>query len=85
MGADLDLLEKVVNHKRVFFAAKHANYESCLQGRMRLIPKGQLLEGLRADYRGMQDMIHGEPLGFEEIIERLRALETRINGLTGKT
>ena len=36
-----------------------------------------MLAGLRADYRGMQDMIHGEALKFEAIIEGVTAAELR--------
>lgn len=70
-----------MSHKSVFFAAGHANYAACLEGRLKLIPKGALHEGLRRDYEGMQVMIHGEALTFEEVMNRLQILEARINGL----
>lgn len=50
-----------------------------LRGRLRLIPEGPLLRGLRADYEGMQDMIFGKALAFGTVLERLRLLETEIN------
>jgi len=80
LGEDRCLLEAVVRHKRVFYRAKHADYDACLAGKLRLVPKGALLKGLRADYEGMQDMIFGKVLAFEEVIKRLRALEAQING-----
>lgn len=79
LSEDRGLLKAVVAHKRVFYKAKHADYDACLTGHLRLIPEGALLEGLRADYRDMQDMIFGQALAFEDVIERLRALEAKIN------
>ena len=79
LGEDRGLLESVVAHKRVFYKAKHANYDACLSGHLRLIPKGVLLKGLQADYEGMQEMIFGKALAFEEVIGRLRTLEAQIN------
>ena len=84
LGEDRFLLTSVVAHKRVFYKAKHADYDACLSGHLRLIPKGALLKGLRADYEGMQDMIFGEALAFETVIERLRVLEAQVNQIPGK-
>lgn len=81
MGADLALLNHVVEHKKMFFPSGPAKYDDCLRGQMRLVPEGRLQDGLRDDYRGMQDMIRGEALTFDQVIERLRALEFHINGL----
>ena len=79
MGEDRGLLEAVVAHKRVFYKARHADYDACLCSHLRLIPKGALLKGLRADYEGMQDRIFGKALVFEAVIERLRIMEGQIN------
>ena len=80
MGEDLGLFRDVVAHKRVFSAAGHAHYEACLAGGIRLVPGEPLLRELQADYQGMQDMIYGQPLAFQEMMQRLRSLESRING-----
>ena len=63
----------------MFYKARHADYDACLCSHLRLIPKGALLKGLRADYEGMQDMIFGKALVFEAVIERLRIMEGQIN------
>ena len=36
--SDRALLKDVVRHKTVFFDASYANYEQCLDGRLRLVP-----------------------------------------------
>ena len=36
--SDRDLLQNVVQHKKVFFHVGNANYDQCLDGRLRLVP-----------------------------------------------
>lgn len=76
-----DLLVDVVKHKKVFYNASYANYDACLAGQLRLIPKAAALAALRDDFQRMigAGMFVGEPPVFEAIVNRLRALETAIN------
>lgn len=64
------LLTAVVNHKKVFFNEKKANYDHCLEGKFNLVPIGQQLEQLQLDYEKMMDsnMFYGKELSFNEII-----------------
>jgi hypothetical protein len=48
---------------------------------MRLVPNDALHKLLREDYKAMREMFVDEPLSFDEIIARLRVLETRINAM----
>lgn len=79
---DRALLADVVKHKKVFFHSSYANYDACLSGGLRLVPSEPLLGELRADFKKMCDagMFYGAPPSFDEIIDRLRRLETSING-----
>jgi hypothetical protein len=79
--ADRALLEDVVRHKSVFFRASYANYDACLSGGLRLIPRTPLLQALGADYEKMiaDGMFEGEPPSFDSIIARLKDLEKQIN------
>jgi predicted nucleotidyltransferase component of viral defense system len=76
-----DLLEAVVDHKKIFFNAGYANYEACLQGGVRLVPEAAQREGLARDYQKMQGagMLYGTMPTFEAILERLTRLETEVN------
>ncbi len=74
-----ELRARVVEHKRVFFAAAWAKYETAVPGTFRLIPPQHRLANLKADYRDMQEMFFGDPASWEEIVEKLRILEERIN------
>lgn len=80
-AADRALLADVVKHKKVFYNASYANYDACLSGQLRLIPKDAALAALRDDFQRMigAGMFIGEPPAFDTIVDRLRALETTIN------
>jgi hypothetical protein len=71
----------VIKFKKVYFASTWANYDSAFPGTMRLVPNDALHKLLREDYKAMREMFVDEPLSFDEIIARLRVLETRINAM----
>jgi hypothetical protein len=77
--ADDALRERVVVHKRVFFPAAWARYETDVAGTFRLVPDDYRLGPLETDYRAMREMYFGEPRPWAEIVARLRALEAAIN------
>lgn len=77
--ADLSLLERVRSHKSAFYTAPWASYETAVPGTLRLVPRPQRLAELRADYRGMSAMFFGPILPFDSVMEKLQALENRVN------
>ena len=80
---DRALLEDVVRHKKVFFHAGNANYDRCLDGRLRLVPDEDQLSDLKADYEDMcgARAIGGDAQDFDTLMERLRILEADMNRL----
>ena len=79
--ADRALLADVVRHKKVFFHAGNANYDRCLDGRLRLVPDDDQLPTLQSDYdamRGARIVGDGAP-DFRTLIEDIRLLEARAN------
>lgn len=79
--ADLPLLARVRAHKAAFYTAPWASYETALPGLLHLVPPTERAAGLRADYRGMGAMFFGPSVPFEAMMDRLTALEERINTL----
>ena len=75
------LLADVVRHKKVFFHAGNANYDRCLDGRLRLVPDDDQLPALQSDYNAMRDarILDEEAPGFDALIERIRILEADAN------
>ncbi len=85
--ADRELLADVVRHKKVFFHAGNANYDHCLDGRLRLVPDDGQLSALQSDYDAMrraQVVGDGAP-EFGALIEDIRLLETEVNLASAST
>ena len=62
----IDLLEAVVKHKRLFFRSAWAHYEEAKPGSFRLVPPNMRLTHLKVDYAEMhQVMIFGDSPSFE--------------------
>lgn len=65
-----------------FFASSWAHYETARPGTFRLLSaQHDRLDGLRRDYEVMQSMIFGTAPSWDEIVDALRTLEGRINGM----
>ncbi len=79
--ADMSLLADVVAFKQRFYPRGWARYDLAVPGSLRLMPQGQVLAGVEADYRAMTNMIFGAVPAFNDIFARLRALEQEINAL----
>jgi len=75
-----ELLERVVAHKKLFYASSWTHLETAHPGSFHLVPHDSRLASLRADYAKMRQMIFGVVPGWLEIIEGLQKLENRING-----
>ena len=58
--SDLTLLDRVANHKKIYFASAWASYETARRGTLKLSPPNRLLDELRKDYDLMAAMFYGE-------------------------
>ena len=79
---DLDLLARVVHHKRTYFQSAWANYDAAKPGSLRLIPPEHRLADLKADYQQMQEMFTEPPPPFDDILRQLRRIEATLNKAT---
>ena len=77
----LDLLAQVIRFKKIYFAANWAQYDTAVPGTLRIVPNESLQAILRKDYQQMEEMFPSKPLGFDEILARLDALQKRISVL----
>ncbi|MFC1521889.1 nucleotidyl transferase AbiEii/AbiGii toxin family protein [Elusimicrobiota bacterium] len=75
----MELLERVVQHKCLFFAQAWANYRAATPGTFRLVPSSARINELRKDYEEMKAMIFGESPKWDEIVRGLKQLEDQIN------
>ncbi|MYE11729.1 MAG: nucleotidyl transferase AbiEii/AbiGii toxin family protein [Gammaproteobacteria bacterium] len=81
--SDRRLLEDVVRHKKVFFHAGYANYDRCLDGRLRLVPDDDELPSLRSDYDAMRAaaIVAEDAPAFDTLMEEIGDLEANVNVL----
>lgn len=77
--AQPELLKKVADFKMKFYPRGWAHYELARIGTLRLYPAEHNIPLLKKDYQDMRSMIYGKCPGFEEILNRMKALEVEIN------
>ena len=77
--ADLELLQRVVAHKTVFFQSGWARYAEAQRGSLRLVPTPVRASALAADYDSMREMFFGERLAFAEVLRVLGEWEAHFN------
>lgn len=79
---DNELYNTVIEHRRSFIGLKGFDYSTLAKSTLNIIPPASVYETWKADYDLMQkDMIYGEPVPFEKIIEDLKLLNRRINSM----
>ncbi len=77
--ADIDLLNRVREHKQSFFRSAWAHYDTAVPGSFRLAPLRGRLSELERDYRGMADMFMVPPPPFATIMTHLATIEEQFN------
>lgn len=74
-----DLLERVANHKKVYFSSGWANYDQARKGSLKLIPLDRVLNDLKKDYELMNPMFFGEIPDWGEIMNTIKEFENEFN------
>lgn len=77
----IELLQRVIHFKQIYFAANWAHYETALPGTLSIVPNASLAKALREDYAQMKEMFPAEALSFDEVLAKLESLEKRLNFL----
>jgi len=80
-AANRELLADVVVQKKLFYRSAFADYDACLAKGLRLLPEGDLLAALQADFAEMRSaaMFYGETPEFDAILEELKPLQEQLN------
>jgi hypothetical protein len=80
--ADVELRKRVVAHKSVYFRSASAHYELAVPPTLRLIPDPERIDELKKDHDAMAPMFFTPPPPMDQVLETLRALETKIQNLS---
>ncbi len=75
----LDLLERVAQHKSLFFKSSWAKYGEATKGSLKIYPPDHRINVLREDCARMQEMFFGEPPEFNTMMAALKEWETQFN------
>lgn len=76
---EIDLLERVAHHKKIYFASGWANYDSARQGTLKLMPPERVVEELKRDYGLMRPMFFGKIPDWSLILKTIAAFEKEFN------
>ncbi len=76
---EIELLHKVVEHKKKFYYAAWARYDLAIPGTLKLVLPNYRLNELQRDYNAMSVMIFGDPPPLNDILDNLTELEREIN------
>lgn len=75
----LDILISVINFKKKFYACNWAKYDDIIDGKLKLIPNNEGLESFSKDYDKMKNMLFGNKITFDEIINEIQKYEIELN------
>lgn len=77
-----DLYNTIVEHRSKFNRISGVNFTNHSPDKISFVPPGHLLSDWEADYKQMKEnMIYGEALTFDELIEKLRLLQDQIKSI----
>ena len=76
---DAELLEKVAEHKKLFFRSASSQYDLAKKGTLRMSPNDRVNKAMEQDYKAMQEMLFGEIPTWAEILEEIEKFEKEFN------
>lgn len=77
---DANLYRQVVEHRRTFIGLRGFDYDTLYPTTLNIIPPTSVIEQWKADYENMRlHMIYGESVSFEELINSLKDLNSKIS------
>jgi len=78
--ADDELFETIVQHRKKVTPLRGIDYSNHEKGKLRIVPPDEIIAQWEEDYKVMQqNMIMGESLSWEELLQRLKNIENAFN------
>jgi hypothetical protein len=75
----IELLNRVAQHKNLFFKSSWAKYREAAKGTLKILPPGHRIAALQSDYANMRQMFFVEPPKFDSILALLKEWEREFN------
>lgn len=83
--SDNELWENIRHHREVFTSVKGIDYNSEIRTELVLTPPQEFIENWKSDYVAMQQqMVYGDSLPFDALIERMHKLEDDFSRIHSK-
>jgi len=76
----IELLNRVAQHKSLFFKSSWAKYGEAAKGTLKILPPEYRIVALQSDYANMREMFFGEPPKLDDILALLTEWEREFNG-----
>jgi len=76
---EVSLLERVANHKSIYFVSGWASYGTARKGTLKLIPPFRVLKELQKDYELMESMLFRDVPEWELILKTIGEFENEFN------
>ena len=77
---EMDLFDRVVEHRSIFFGYTWVNYEQMKPGAFKIVPREDRIPEWKADYQKTEEMFFEKPPSFEQVLETVAGFERRLNG-----
>lgn len=83
---DMDLYERIVNHRSKYYAVGYVDYAKLMPNDINFIPSQEVMKDWKDDYTEMcNHFIYGSALTFEKLLERLKELQKRFKHIASTT
>ncbi|MFD2965839.1 nucleotidyl transferase AbiEii/AbiGii toxin family protein [Sphingobacterium bambusae] len=80
--ADQELFETIVQHRKTVTPLRGIDYSNHVKGKLSVMPPDVIIERWETDYKTMQEnMILGESLKWNLLLDRIREIEGKLNVL----
>jgi predicted nucleotidyltransferase component of viral defense system len=80
---NIDLYNNIIAHREKFNPLRGLDYVNHIPSKISILPPQLVVKGYERDYEAMTSfMIYGEPLKFDNLINRILELQTRINRIS---
>jgi predicted nucleotidyltransferase component of viral defense system len=74
---DKELYNTIVEHRRTLTVMKEVDYSTHTPDTINFVPPDLVIDAWRKDYEQMKNMIYGQSLPFDRLIERIKELNER--------
>lgn len=75
----IDLFDRVVEHRSVFFAHSWVDYETMKRGSFHIVPREGRESEWKKDYERTKEMFFSSPPAFEDVLKLVATFEHRLN------